>query len=109
MTCDRLSNPAPQFATAEYAGASGAERCQSCKKSIGSQYYRVNGNFACAYCGEQAKLRLPQDGHQAYVRGLLFGTGGAILGLIGYAAFGIITGLMVGYILSPSAGSSAKP
>jgi len=100
MANESMTNPAPQFGTAEYAGGSAAERCQSCKKPIGSgaRYYRVNGNLACAYCGEQATLRLPQDSHQAFVRGLLFGVAGAILGLIGYAAFGIITGLMVGYI-----------
>jgi hypothetical protein len=34
----------------------------------------------------------------AFTRGLLFGIGGAILGLILYAAFGIITGLMIGYV-----------
>src|SRR5262249_19158749 len=88
----------PQFGTAEYAGGTGSERCQTCKKTLGSSYYRVNGSLACAYCGEQAKLRQPTDSHQAFVRGLLFGIGGAILGLIGYAAFGIITGLMIGYI-----------
>jgi hypothetical protein len=43
-------------------------------------------------------LRKPQDSHQLFVRGLLFGIGGAILGIIIYAGFGIITGLMIGYI-----------
>jgi hypothetical protein len=41
---------------------------------------------------------LPNDTHAAFVRGLTFGIGGAVLGLIIYAAFGIITGLMLGYI-----------
>jgi hypothetical protein len=98
MQNNSLTNPAPQFGTAEYAGASGEERCQACKKALGSQYYRINGVLSCSYCAEQAKLRLPKDTHQSFVRGLLFGVGGAILGLIGYAAFGILTGLMVGYI-----------
>jgi hypothetical protein len=93
-----LTNPTPQFGTAEYAGVTGAERCKSCSQSIGSQYYRVNGALTCSYCGEQAKLRAPQDSHQTFVRGLLFGIGGAVLGLIIYAGFGIITGLMLGYI-----------
>lgn len=88
----------PQFGTAEYAGGAGTERCKSCGQSLGSQYYRVNGATTCNYCGEQALLRKPQDSHQIFVRGLLFGTGGAILGLIIYAGFGIITGLMIGYI-----------
>jgi len=93
-----LTNPTPQFGTAEYAGVSGAERCKSCSQSISSQYYKVNGALTCAYCGEQAHLRSPKDTHQTFVRGLLFGIGGAILGLIIYAGFGIITGLMLGYI-----------
>jgi hypothetical protein len=99
MANDTLGNPAPQFGKAEYqAASSGPDRCQSCKQSVGSQYYRVNGALTCAFCGEQAKLRLPKDTHEAFVRSLFFGTGGAILGLILYSAFGIITGLMIGYI-----------
>jgi DNA-directed RNA polymerase subunit RPC12/RpoP len=89
---------APQFGTAEYAGGAAAVRCKSCGQSLGSQYYKVNGAIACNYCGEQALLRKPQDSHQVFVRGLLFGIGGAILGLIFYSGFGIITGLMIGYI-----------
>jgi hypothetical protein len=95
---NNLTNPTPQFGTAEYAGGSGAERCKSCSQSIGSQYYRVNGTLTCSYCGQQAQLRIPKDSHQTFVRGLLFGVGGAVLGLIIYAGFGIITGLMLGYI-----------
>jgi hypothetical protein len=54
--------------------------------------------LTCAYCGEQTKLRLPQDSHQAFVRSLVFGVGGAVLGLVLYSAFGIITGLVIGYL-----------
>ena len=89
---------APQFGTAEYAGGAVAERCKSCGQSLGSQYYRVNGAVTCNYCGEQALLRKPLDSHQIFVRGLLFGIGGAILGLIIYAGFGIITGMAKGTI-----------
>jgi hypothetical protein len=95
---DTTGNPAPQFGTAEYAGGADNERCKSCGQSLGSQYYRVNGAVTCSYCGEQAVLRKPQDTHQILVRGLLFGGGGALLGLIIYAGFGILTGLMLGYI-----------
>jgi hypothetical protein len=98
MANGSLTNPTPQFGTAEYAGVSTQDHCKSCNQSIGSTYYRVNGVLSCAYCGEQAKLRGPKDSHQVFVRGLLFGIGGAILGLVLYSAFGIITGLMVGYI-----------
>jgi predicted lipid-binding transport protein (Tim44 family) len=95
---DNLTNPTPQFSTAEYPAAPGIERCQSCKQTLGSQYYRVNGALTCAYCAEQTKLRLPKDSHEAFVRGLIFGIGGAILGLVIYSGFGIITGLMIGYV-----------
>jgi hypothetical protein len=98
VMADNLTNPTPQFSTAEYASPSGSVRCKSCNQTLGSQYYSVNGVTTCAYCAEQTKLRLPQDSHQSFVRGLIFGIGGAILGLVLYSAFGIITGLMVGYV-----------
>ncbi len=98
MSSDIFSNPTPQFGKAEYANTGGPDRCQTCKQSIGSQYYRVNGALSCANCAEQLKLRQPKDTHQTFVRSLIFGIGGAIVGLILYAGFGIITGLEIGYI-----------
>jgi len=95
---DNLTNPSPQFSTAEYAATPGSERCKSCNQTLGSQYYRVNGALACSHCAEQIKLRLPQDSRSAYVRAIVFGFGGAILGLALYSAFGIITGLVIGYL-----------
>src|SRR2546430_7688462 len=90
-------NPTPQFGTAEYASADSG-RCKSCNQTLGSQHYRVNGAVTCVYCAEQVKLRIPVDSHSTFVRALLFGIGGAILGLIIYSGFGILTGLMVGYV-----------
>jgi hypothetical protein len=43
-------------------------------------------------------LRVPVDTHSTFVRGLVFGIGGAIVGLVIYSAFGIITGLVIGYV-----------
>lgn len=88
----------PQFGTAEYKSTPGLDRCQSCNTTLTTRYYRVNGAFTCENCAVRLKLQLPKDTHQVYVRGLLFGLGGAIVGLVLYAAFGIITGLMVGYV-----------
>ena len=93
-----LTSTTPQFSTAEYATTSGSDRCKSCNQTLGSQYYTVNGVAACSYCTDQLKLRLPQDTHQNFVRGLIYGIGGAIVGLILYAAFGILTGLVIGYV-----------
>jgi len=90
------SNPTPQFATAEYAGS--GDRCESCKLPIAGNYYRVNGSKACENCALRLKSQIPVDSHSAFVRALLFGAGAAVLGLIGYAAFGIITGIRIGYV-----------
>jgi len=90
------SNPTPQFATAEYAGS--GDRCKSCNQPISGSYYRVNGAMACENCATQLKNQLPKDSHSAFMRALAFGAGAAIVGLIGYAAFAIITGITIGYV-----------
>lgn len=90
------ANPTPQFATAEYAGSGDA--CKSCNQAISGSYYRINGSLACERCTTQLQTQLPKDSHAAFVRAILFGISAAILGLIGYAAFSIITGIQIGYI-----------
>jgi hypothetical protein len=90
------ANPTPQFATAEYAGS--GEVCKSCHQALTGAYYRINGSLACERCTTQLQTQLPKDSHAAFVRALMFGFGAAILGLIGYAAFEIISGIRVGYI-----------
>jgi hypothetical protein len=92
-----MNESAPQFATAEYSSP-GKEICKSCHQAISGSYYRINGSLACSNCTSQLKNQLPVDSHSAFVRGILFGIGGAILGMILYSAFGIITGLVIGYL-----------
>ena len=41
--------------------------------------------------------RIGQDTTAAFVRAILFGVGAAVLGLILYAAFAVITGIFIGY------------
>jgi hypothetical protein len=48
--------------------------------------------YAGSHGGELAK-----DTHAAYVRAILFGVGAAILGMILYATFAIVTGIVIGY------------
>jgi uncharacterized protein (DUF983 family) len=88
----------PQFGTAEYAGVAGTEHCQFCRQPISRRYYRVNSAMACAACGERAQHELPKDSHALFVRGLIFGVGAAILGLILYATVWIATGWTIGYV-----------
>lgn len=95
---DLLGNPTPQFGTAEYAGVAGTDHCSFCKQLISGRYYRVNTAMACSACGERAHLEETKDTHSRYVRGLIFGIVGAIIGLILYATFEIVTGLIIGYV-----------
>ena len=88
----------PQFGTAEYQSASGNDICLACKQPLSGAYYRVNGALACERCVNQVQAQMPKDSHSSFVRGLLFGVGGALVGLILYAAFGILTGLEIGYV-----------
>jgi hypothetical protein len=88
----------PQFGTAEYKSASGSDRCKSCQRELSGTYYRINGSLACENCTTQLQAQTPKDTHSIYVRGILFGVAGAIAGLILYSAFGIITGIEIGYV-----------
>jgi hypothetical protein len=93
-----MSSDAPQFATAEYSNKAAETVCKACAQKITGPYYRVNGVPACASCAQRLKEQLPQDSHQAFVRAVLLGIGGAIVGFGIYVAFALSTGWMVGYI-----------
>jgi hypothetical protein len=95
---DSTQVPVPQFATAEYANHTAGATCKACDRPLGSTHYRVNGLPTCAECAEQIKARLPQDSHAAFVRGITFGIGGAVVGLVLYVVFAIATGLVIGFV-----------
>lgn len=95
---DALSNPTPQFGTAEYVGRPGNDHCQFCHQPIAGNYYRMNGAMACAGCAEKMRGVLAKDTHAAFMRALLYGVGAAVAGLILYATFEIVTGIIIGYI-----------
>ncbi|HEV8494559.1 MAG TPA: hypothetical protein VGR76_19935 [Candidatus Angelobacter sp.] len=88
----------PQFTTAEYSGTSQGDRCVSCNHAITTRYYRVNTRMACEACVQELERQQPKDSHGAYVGGLLFGFGAAIVGMIFYAGFTILTGFYIGYV-----------
>jgi len=73
------------------------DACAFCQRGLSGEYYRVAGRLACATCAAQAAAATPVDTHKAFVRALLFGSGAAIAGCIGYALFGILTGITLGY------------
>jgi uncharacterized protein (DUF983 family) len=90
--------PVPQFSTAEYAHIPGTERCRVCGNFISGEYYRANGQMVCSVCGFQLRSGQPADSHAAFVRGLALGIGAAIVGLVVYSAFTIITHIYLGYL-----------
>ena len=53
--------------------------------------------MTCPGCAEKMRGELAQDTHAAYVRAIPFGVGAAILGMILYATFAIVTGIVIGY------------
>jgi hypothetical protein len=92
-----MSDGMPQFTTAEYVEKTGPS-CKICAKPISGDYYQVNGATACASCALALRQQFTQDSHAAFVRGVIFGIGGAILGLAIYVAFALGTGLVIGYV-----------
>jgi predicted histidine transporter YuiF (NhaC family) len=97
MTDSALHNPSPQFGTAEYVGTAGSDHCQFCHQPIAGNYFRANGAMACPACAEKMRGELAKDTHAAFVRAIVFGVGAAILGMILYATFAIVTGIVIGY------------
>jgi uncharacterized protein (DUF983 family) len=95
---EKNNNSVPQFATAEYSSQASTAMCKSCGRPIIGAQYRVNGVPVCASCVQRIKARLPDDTHSAFVRGVVFGVGGAILGLAVYVVFAIATGLIAGLV-----------
>lgn len=92
-----MSDAVPQFKTAEYSSDAGGT-CKACGQAISGAYYQVNGAKACSKCAQRIKEQLPKDSHTAFARGVLFGVGGAILGLGIYVGFALATGLIAGLI-----------
>jgi hypothetical protein len=95
---DNASSGVPQFSTAEYQSKPGERACKSCGREIIGSFYKVNGALSCAGCAQKISEQSARDSHAAFVRGVLFGIGGAILGLILYVAFALVTGLVAGII-----------
>jgi hypothetical protein len=88
----------PQFETAEFQEQSGADACCICHQHIYGSYYRINGSRACLECSERLKAQKPKDTHAVFSRAILFGLGGALLGLILYSGVGILLHLEIGYV-----------
>ena len=93
------TQPLPQFHTAEFEGQSSGYSCSICNKPIAGNFYRiVNGEKACWSCSQRVLSVQPRDTHAAFSRAVVYGLGGALLGLILYSAVGILLHLEIGYV-----------
>lgn len=92
------SSPQIGFDKARFAGdPPPAEACRFCERGLAGEYFRVAGHLACSTCAENASALVPPDTHKAYSKALLHGAAAAVAGCIGYALFGILTGITLGY------------
>lgn len=95
----KIHGDMPQFGTAEYAGKATGDICKACGQPVTGVYYRANNRaMLCGSCADRLQREVPKDSHAAFVRGLLFGVGGFLLGLILYAGFTIATGIEIGFV-----------
>ena len=98
MSTTPLSSPELNFDRASHLNSPPPpDSCAFCQRGLTGEYYRVAGRLACATCAAQAQAHTPIDTHKAFVRAVLFGSGAAMVGCIGYALFGILTGITLGY------------
>lgn len=92
------SKGVPQFATAEFAPNSPTLTCAACRRPISGPYFQINGKPACSECTSKIQEQMPKDSHAAFVRALLFGIAGAVLGFALYVIFALATGLVIGFV-----------
>jgi hypothetical protein len=93
-----MSDGTPQFATAEYAAGAAATACKGCGKPVGDPFFRANNVPICSACAQSLQRRVDSGSHAQWVRGVVFGVGGAILGLGLYVGFALATGLVIGFV-----------
>lgn len=88
----------PQFASAEYTQSSPALQCAACRQPVSGPYYQIKGASICADCTANIRAKIPQDSHAAFIRALVFGVAGAVVGFALYVAFALTTGLVIGWV-----------
>jgi hypothetical protein len=92
------SKGVPQFATAEFAPNGPTMTCAACRRPVTGPYFQINGKPACSECTRKIQEQIPKDSHAAFVRAVLFGVAGAILGFALYVIFALATGLVIGFV-----------
>ena len=87
----------PQFSNAVY-GKSPALDCYLCSNYIYSQYFLVNGRKVCGACADGARAGQTFSSNVSIMSAMVFGAGGAILGMALYSTVLASTGWRIGYV-----------
>src|SRR5258708_19842787 len=93
-----IGKPGPQFSTAEYETPPGLDAGKFGRQPVGEQSYRIKTAMVCSACVAKLQGATTQDSHSAFVRALLCGIAGAIVGMVLCAAVGLLTGIVIGYM-----------
>jgi uncharacterized protein (DUF983 family) len=88
----------PQFATAEYPPNTSGLECAACRQPISGSYFQIRSAPVCEACTEKLRAQIPKDSQAAFVRALLFGVGGAVVGFALYVTVALTTGLIIGFV-----------
>src|SRR4051812_3635318 len=86
----------PQFDTAEFKPNGQGDVCSFCSGMVGDTYYRVHGKMACTMCASKVQSELPKK--NVFMKSLMYGMGGAFLGMVIYSTVVILSGWTIGYL-----------
>ncbi len=86
----------PQFETAEFKSQN-TNTCGFCGLPL-STYYRLNGKMACENCAKNIQNTIPSDSGARYMKAVLLGLVGVVIGMAIYATVVIATGWTIGYL-----------
>jgi uncharacterized membrane protein len=97
MPENQISQQVPQFGTME-TSTPGGTFCKVCQQPFAQTYYRAGNSMVCGRCADRIKREMPHDSHATFVRAILCGLVGFVIGLVIYASFAIVTGITIGYL-----------
>src|SRR5437879_4302087 len=69
------------------------KHCAMCKAPMPDAYFQLGGHNVCSSCAEKFQAANREGTHQQFLRGTLFGFGGAVAGWALYAIVSLTTGM----------------
>ena len=87
-----------QFTKADFGEQPATLKCAACLAAIDGTYFQLCGANLCETCGEKAKAARGNPTFTQWMRGALFGFGGALAGAAIYSAIEMATGFTIGLV-----------